>query len=118
MNISVIFTDVNKLNKTEEFKMVSIKGLDKAEVLLALYNASYIQGMMGFLAAVDNYGIEDARKDIEEQGDDLYFDHLHGRVMKVDINGDEFDPQLFDKNNGEGSAEKAIEKLRNNGGKN
>ena len=24
--------------------MVSIEGLDKAEVLLALYNASYIQG--------------------------------------------------------------------------
>ena len=66
---------------------------------------------MGFLAAVDNYGIE-------EQDDDLYFDHLHGRVMKVDINGDEFDPRLFDRNNGEGSAEKAIEKLRNNGGKN
>lgn len=92
--------------------MVSIEGLDKAEVLLALYNASYIQGMMGFLAAVDNYGIEDARKDIEEHGDDLYFDYLHGKVMKVDINGDEFDPRLFDRNNGEGSAEKAIENLR------
>ena len=98
--------------------MVSIEGLDKAEVHLALYNASYIQGMMGFLAAVDNYGIEDARKDIEEHGDDLYFDYLHGKVMKVDINGDEFDPRLFDRNNGEGAAEKAIEKLRNNGGKN
>ena len=97
--------------------MVSIKGLNKAEVLLALYNASHIQGM-GFLSAVSNYNIEDAREDIEKQGDDLYFDYLHGRVMKVDINGDEFDPWLFDRDNGEGAAEKAIEKLRNNGGKN
>ena len=38
--------------------------------------------------------------------------------MKVDINGDEFDPRLFDRDNGEGAAEKAIENLRNNGGKN
>ena len=46
--------------------MVSIKGLDKAEVLLALYNASHIQGM-GFLSAVSNYSIEDAREDIENR---------------------------------------------------
>lgn len=101
--------------------MVSIEGLDKAEVLLALYNASHIQGM-GFLAAVDHYGIEDARKDIEDMNTTfngrLYFDYLHGRVIKTDISGDEFDPYLFDRDNGEGSAEKAIETLRNNGGKN
>lgn len=97
--------------------MVSIKGLDKAEVLLALYNAAHLQGM-GFLSAVNNYGIEDARKDIENQGDDLYFDYLHGKVMKVDISGDEFDPWLFDRDNGGCAAAMAIEKLRNNGGKN
>lgn len=101
--------------------MVSIKGLDKAEVLLALYNASHVQGM-GFLAAVDKYDIEDARKDIEDMNTTfngrLYFDYLHGRVIKTDISGDEFDPYLFDRDNGEGAAEKAIETLRNNGGKN
>lgn len=34
--------------------MVDITGLDKAEVLYALYNASHVQGL-GFLQAVDNY---------------------------------------------------------------
>ena len=38
--------------------------------------------------------------------------------MKVDISGDEFDPYLFDRDNGGGSAAIAIEKLKNNGGKN
>lgn len=98
--------------------MVSIKDLDKAEVLLALYNAAHLQGL-GFLSAVNNYGIEDARKDIEElSGHGLYFDYLHGKVMKVDISGDEFDSYLFDRDNGGGSAAMAIEKLKNNGGKN
>lgn len=122
VNLTNIIQRLDKLIKTEEkVAMVSIEGLDKAEVLLALYNASHVQGM-GFLAAVDHYGIEDARKDIEEMkttfNGRLYFDYLHGRVIKTDISGDEFDPYLFDRDNGEGAAEKAIETLRNNGGKN
>lgn len=121
VNLTNIIQRLDKLIKMEENNMVSIEGLDKAEVLLALYNASHIQGM-GFLAAVDHYGIEDARKDIEDMNTTfngrLYFDYLHGRVIKTDISGDEFDPYLFDRDNGEGSAEKAIETLRNNGGKN
>lgn len=122
VNLTNIIRRLDKLIKMEEkVKMVSIEGLDKSEVLLALYNASRINGM-GFLAAVDHYGIEDARKDIEEMkttfNGRLYFDYLHGRVIKTDISGDEFDPYLFDRDNSEGAAEKAIEALRNNGGKN
>ena len=91
--------------------MIDISGLDKAEVLLALYNASHVQGL-GFLQAVDHYTLEDARRDYEASSD-KYFDYLHGRVLKVDLSGDEFDPRLFDRDCGPGAAAAAIEELRN-----
>ena len=90
--------------------MVDITGLDKAEVLYALYNASHVQGL-GFLQAVDNYTLEDARRDYEASND-KYFDYLHGRVLKVDLSGNEFNPRLFDRDCGNGAAAAAIEKLR------
>lgn len=91
--------------------MVDITGLDKVEVLYALYNASHVQGL-GFLQAVDNYTLEDARRDYEAS-DDKWFDYLHGRVLKVDLSGNEFNPRLFDRDCGNGAAAAAIEKLRN-----
>ena len=39
---------------------------------------------------------------------DLYFDYLYGRVMKIDLAGDELDPWLYDRDNGEGAAERAL----------
>lgn len=89
--------------------MINIKGLDKAEVLLALYKASHTQGL-GFLQAVDNYTLEDARRDYEASHD-KYFDYLHGRVLKVDLSGDEFDERLFDRDCGPGAAANAIDAL-------
>lgn len=49
-------------------RVIDIKGLDKAEVLLALYNGSHCQGL-GFLQALDTYTLEDAKshKRIEEE---------------------------------------------------
>lgn len=86
---------------------LNIKGLNKATVLAALFNTSRQQGM-GFL---DTRGAkpmteEDAATVIQEQG--LYFDYLRGRVMKVDLSGDELEPRLYDRDNGEGAAERAL----------
>ena len=89
--------------------MVDISGLNKDEVLFALYNASHVQGM-GFLAAIDNYTLEDAKRDYEASPS-KYFDYLHGRVLKVDLSGDSFDSRLFDRDCGEGAAEKAIDAI-------
>lgn len=41
-----------------------------------------------------------------------YFDYLKGRVMKSDLSGDDFDPQLYDRDNGDGAAARVIEELR------
>ena len=90
--------------------IVDISGLDKAEVLLTLYNHSHVQGL-GFLQAIDNYTIEAARKDYE-LSPDKYFDYQYGRVLKVDLSWDSFDSWLYDRDCGEGAAQKAIDELR------
>lgn len=39
-----------------------------------------------------------------------YFDYVNGRVMKVDLCGDELRVGLFDRDNGEGAARMALVK--------
>lgn len=99
---------------------VNIAGLDKAEVLLALWNASRMQGMsfLGFLSSGE-LTLEQAKQEIESSKhksfdgkDSIYFDYLNGKVMKVDLGQDEFDPRLYDRDNGEGAAQRAIDNLR------
>jgi hypothetical protein len=100
--------------------MVNIKGMDKAEVLLALWKASQMQGMsfLGFLASGE-LTLSQARKEIQERKhtsfdgtDSIYFDYLNGKVMKVDLGQDEFDPRLYDRDNGDGAAQRAIDNLK------
>lgn len=91
--------------------MISIKGLDKALVLQALYNDSKQQG----LGVLDFTGkkpmtLEEA-KNILGENEDFYFDYLNGRVLKSDITEDEFDPWLYDRDNGNGAAKRALEHL-------
>ena len=90
--------------------MVDISGLDKSEVLYALYNSSHYQGI-SFLGSRENYTLQDCRKDFEES-ESKYFDYLHGKVIKVNLSGDSFDPYLYDRDCGEGAAQEAIDKLR------
>ena len=91
--------------------MIDISKLNKGEVLAALYNNSMPLGM-GIL----HFTPEDMTK---EQGEELlksqtYFNYLQGRVMKVDLSKDEFSPHLYDRNNGEGAAQRAIDTINEN----
>jgi len=90
--------------------MIRISGLDKAAVLQALFNASKHQGM-GFLdpRGASDMTIEDAKGIVDH--DILSFDYLRGRVMKVDISGDNFCPRLYDRDNGDGAAARALAPL-------
>lgn len=94
--------------------MINIKGLDKAVVLKALYDFSHVQGM-GILQAIPDYSLEMAQQDIEARNRrriPLYFDYHYGRVLKVDISGDEFNERLYDRDCGEGAAARAIDSIR------
>lgn len=99
-------------------KPIDIAGLDKAEVLRALFNASQPLG----LGALDprsatDLTIEEARAVVNYRMATggrwaMDFDYLNGRVLKVDMTNDTLDPDLFDRDNGEGVAAAAIAQLR------
>ncbi len=89
--------------------MINIKGLNKADVLAALYNASHPQGLGALYYEPKDMTREEAQILIAKG---LRFEYLKGRVMKTDLTNDEFDPWLYDRDNGPGTAERAISALR------
>lgn len=92
---------------------MNIAGLDKAAVLAALYNGARQQGL-GYLMGAGYLPMtaDQAREEISARGKDLYFDYLHGRVMKMNLSGDEVDTALYNRDNGHMAAENIIENLR------
>jgi hypothetical protein len=88
---------------------ISIKGMNKARVLAALYNASTPLGM-GFLRAKAEPMTEAQAAELLKTGS--YFDYLHGRAMKVDLSGDELDERLYDRDLGQGAAADAIAQVK------
>lgn len=95
--------------------MISIRGLDKAAALAALYNAAAPAGM-GWLHHKPDPMTRDEAAAILAGGGRPYFDYLKGRAMKVDLGrDDEFDERLYDRDNGNGAAETAIAPLRVDG---
>ena len=54
---------------------------------------------------------EEARQLLTDAQPDLYFDYVHGRVLKVDLNGEAFSPRLYDRDNGPGAARQALAPL-------
>ena len=94
----------------QEEKEIDISSLNKAEVLAALYNRAKPLGM-GFL----HYTPEDMTI-LEAQAlldtGQTYFDYLKGRVMKVRLNEDVFNPRLYDIDNGYGAALDIINTLK------
>jgi hypothetical protein len=101
--------------------MIDISKLDKAEVLAALYNRSKAQGMgwINFdpapMTATQARALLDDRERLAVTlGGTLgtyRFDYIQGRVMKVDLGGDELDERLYDRDNGAGAAARALEPL-------
>jgi hypothetical protein len=87
---------------------MDISKLSKAKVLAALYNNSKPQGM-GFLRY-------NPKPMTEEQAEELlkettFFDYLQGRVMKINLKGDELYTRAYNRDNGEGAAERIIANL-------
>jgi hypothetical protein len=88
--------------------MIDLRGLDKAEVLAALYNNSRPQGM-GFLHFEPKPMTKEQAAEMLKTS--TYFDYVKGRVMKVDLSGEDLNPRLYDRDNGDGAALRALEEI-------
>lgn len=103
---------------------VDISGLDKAELLAALFNNSKPLGM-GILQAHRGpwvMGKESALAAIEVGCDNfgthkpLSFDYLYGRPLKCNLSEDTFSPWGYDRDNGgPGTAARIVAQLREGG---
>lgn len=99
-------------NYSEQGSEIDISGMDKAEVLAALYNAARPLGM-GFLQyKPGDMPIEEARKLL---ADSPYFDYVHGRVMKIRLTSNTLNTRFYDRDNGTGAALRVIDALRRTG---
>jgi hypothetical protein len=88
---------------------IDIKELNKADVLAVLYNASKPQGM-GFMHYDPTPMTREQAQELLDAGY-TYFDYLRGRVMKIDLSGDQLNPLGYDMDNGQGAAQRAISAL-------
>ena len=94
-------------------EMISIEGLDRVEVFRALYDRAKPQGL-GFLHFEAGPLPREEAETAFDNGS--YFDYFKGRVMKVNLGGNEFNPWLYDRDNGPGAAAEVVKKLREGSG--
>jgi len=90
---------------------MDITGLNKAEVLAALYNRAKPQGM-GFMHFEARPMTTEEAQALLDSGQ-TYFDYHKGRVMKIEMgDGDVIHTGMYNRDNGQEAAEKAIESCR------
>ena len=90
--------------------MIDISDLNKAEVLAALYNRAQPQGAGFLYYKPQNMSPAEAQLILDTGRTHFY--NLFGRMMKVDLPGDKFDPWSYNRDNGPGAAEAVIAILR------
>ncbi len=85
---------------------MDISKMNKAEVLATLYNNARTQGMGILHYTPEDMTKEEAQKLLDDG--QTYFDYMKGRVMKIDLSKDELNTRLYNRDNGENAAEKAL----------
>ena len=90
--------------------MINIEGLNKAEILAELYNNSKPLGLGILHYKKEDMTIEEAERLLKST---KFFDYLQGRVMKIRLDSNtHFDGFLYNRDNGEGAAERVVENIR------
>jgi len=90
---------------------MNISGMDKARVLMTLYNGSKQQGFGLYnLHGKKAMTLDEAQYIIDNYG--MNYEYLNGRIMKIDISGDEVHTSAYNRDVGEGAAERLIEELK------
>lgn len=95
---------------------ISVAGLDKAEVLVALHNVASFADPNQMRQYPTPMTTDRAREIIGKRGANFTDPALlEGRIIGTDLSGDEIHPRFFDWVNGVGAAARAIERLRTAG---
>ena len=91
---------------------ISIKGLNKVALLKELYINAW-QSPMYFGSPPTP---EDFVERIEKCRNDQYFciEYFFGRAIKVDLDEDDVDPWLYDRDAGTGAFQKCVETVKKN----
>lgn len=94
---------------------IDITGLNKAQLLAGLFNRARSQGW-GFAVATDEtMTVAQASAIIKRDrkyNEDLHYDYVAGRSLKIYLGGNTFDPSNYDRDNGQGAAQSVIEAVR------
>jgi hypothetical protein len=93
---------------------IDISKMDKAEVLAALFNAAKPQGLGKFNFKPDHIMTSaEAATVLAERTRDgkAYFDYCEGRSLKVEISDGPLKVELYDRDNGDGAAARAIAEI-------
>lgn len=99
--------------------MIFIGDLDKVKVLQALYAGALVQSesaacVASFRVSGDKYALTYAEANdyfLQYKG---HFEHINGKIIKVDLSSEAFDPRMYNCGNGSGCAERVILELRHN----
>ena len=91
--------------------MINIALLPKAEVLKALHDGTSAIGLGRLHDLKRDMTIEEAQAIVAVCHKSGQFDYVYGRPLKVNIHGEEFDERLYDRDAGEGQAQRVIDAL-------
>jgi hypothetical protein len=92
--------------------LINIQGLDKREVLKALFDAAIPKGNGWRKYDRTPMRLANAGTLLKKaEQNNTIITVITGRQLHVDLSGNEFDPTLYNQHNGEGAAEKALEPL-------
>lgn len=100
--------------------LIPVHGIDKAELLVALFSAIKPYGIAAHsYSGHETLTIDEAREILRSHtaanpylGLPYHIDYLKGRALKIDLAGDEIDTSQYDRYNGAGTAVAVVEKLR------
>jgi hypothetical protein len=91
---------------------IDISGLDKGAVLAALWNNAALPPNHAVVhPRTRPMTVDEAHKAFIAEGGHG-FDYYQDRILKFHLGADEFDPRWYDRDNGQGLAERVIEHLR------
>lgn len=91
--------------------MIHIAGVAKADVLVALYESSRLKGI-NRLNTMGHTSLSREEAEFMLESGQTRFEKIYGRPIRVDLDSDWLDEREYDKQNGFGSAWRAIEQLR------